>query len=193
MIPKRLALALDSTLRQWMRGVERSFHPHFLSTHFMTPSLQLAGVPLPVGAMEDDSSTITSTTPTSDAIWLFAVPKNRITRSKKRSKTTVQKSISKKQNIVVDRITGHLTLTHRLPFRWRDYLLEFDGVDDEEGEEEDEQVDTAAAAAAADSVDPLQLQDGKSGENGDVQEAEFVEKNTDDSNDQPSDSPKKSE
>mmetsp|Transcript_20784 Transcript_20784/g.45331 ORF Transcript_20784/g.45331 Transcript_20784/m.45331 type:complete len:126 (-) Transcript_20784:729-1106(-) len=55
------------------------------------------------------------------ALWL-AVPKSRKTKGKKRMKTTVQKRIPKKANIVTDARTGELTLMHKLPFNWRHYL-----------------------------------------------------------------------
>jgi ribosomal protein L32 len=58
-------------------------------------------------------------------IWL-AVPKQKISRSKKRIKTTVQKRIKLKRNIVRDPRTGETTLMHRLPFNWKDYLLSDD-------------------------------------------------------------------
>ena len=57
------------------------------------------------------------------SIW-FAVPKSKITRSKKRMKTTVQKRIKRKQNIIIDPRTGEVTLSHRLPFNWKAYLPE---------------------------------------------------------------------
>jgi ribosomal protein L32 len=54
-------------------------------------------------------------------IW-FAVPKRKHTRSRKRMKTTVQKRIPLKKNIVFDPRTGEVTLKHKLPFNWKDYL-----------------------------------------------------------------------
>ena len=59
-----------------------------------------------------------------DSIWRFAVPKKRVTRSKKRLKTTVQYRIQPRQNIITDPRTGELTLRHRLPHAWEDYLPE---------------------------------------------------------------------
>ena len=56
-----------------------------------------------------------------DALW-FAVPKSRVTRGKKRMKTTNQKRIAKKANIITDARTGELTLMHKLPFKWKEYL-----------------------------------------------------------------------
>jgi ribosomal protein L32 len=56
-----------------------------------------------------------------DALW-WAVPKRKHTPSRKRKKTTVQKRIPLKKNIVFDPQTGEVTLKHRLPFNWRDYL-----------------------------------------------------------------------
>jgi len=59
-----------------------------------------------------------------NSIWNFAVPKSKISRSKKRMKTTVQKRIKLKKNIIIDERTGELTLKHKLPFNWKDYLPE---------------------------------------------------------------------
>jgi ribosomal protein L32 len=55
------------------------------------------------------------------SIW-FAVPKRKHTKSRKRKKTTVQKRLLVKQNIMFDRRTGEVTLSHRMPFNWKDYL-----------------------------------------------------------------------
>ena len=56
-----------------------------------------------------------------DALWL-AVPKKKVTRHKKRLKTTVQKRIKLRQDIVTDPRTGETTLRHKMPFNWKDYL-----------------------------------------------------------------------
>jgi ribosomal protein L32 len=56
-----------------------------------------------------------------DCLWL-AVPKRKVTPGKKRMKTTNQKRIQKKDHIIVDGRTGEITLRHRLPFNWKDYL-----------------------------------------------------------------------
>ena len=58
-------------------------------------------------------------------IW-FAVPKSKISRSRKRMKTTAQKRIPLKKNIVFDPRTGEVTLKHKLPFNWKDYLPKID-------------------------------------------------------------------
>mmetsp|Transcript_11064 Transcript_11064/g.17754 ORF Transcript_11064/g.17754 Transcript_11064/m.17754 type:complete len:134 (-) Transcript_11064:115-516(-) len=77
------------------------------------------------------SSTVRTRTPTSarnileEFIW-FAVPKRKHTRSRKRMKTTVQKKIPIKKNIVFDPRTGEVTLKHKLPFNWKDYLPKLD-------------------------------------------------------------------
>jgi ribosomal protein L32 len=55
------------------------------------------------------------------SIW-FAVPKRKHTPSRKRKKTTVQKRIPLKENIIFDYRTGEVTLKHMLPFNWKDYL-----------------------------------------------------------------------
>jgi ribosomal protein L32 len=77
-------------------------------------SLQLAGCPAPleVPAWQE-------------YIW-FAVPKQKVSRSKKRMKTTRQKRIKLKQNIITDPRTGETTLMHKLPFNWKDYIPKFD-------------------------------------------------------------------
>ena len=54
-------------------------------------------------------------------IW-FAVPKRKHTRSRKRMKTTTHKRLPLKKNIVFDPRTGEVTLQHKLPFNWKDYL-----------------------------------------------------------------------
>ena len=56
-----------------------------------------------------------------DSLW-FAVPKKKVSRGKKRMKTTLQKRIKLKDNIVIDKRTGELTLKHKLPYNWKNYL-----------------------------------------------------------------------
>jgi len=60
-----------------------------------------------------------------DAFW-FAVPKKKVTRHKKRLKTTAQKRIPLRKDIVIDPRTGEVTLKHRLPANWKNYLPKFD-------------------------------------------------------------------
>ena len=55
------------------------------------------------------------------SVW-FAVPKRKHTRSRKRMKTTRQKRLKVKKNIVFDPRTGEVTLMHKMPFNWKDYL-----------------------------------------------------------------------
>ena len=55
------------------------------------------------------------------SLW-FAVPKQKISRQKKRMKTTRQRRIPLQKNIITDPRTGQVTLRHRLPFNWKDYL-----------------------------------------------------------------------
>jgi ribosomal protein L32 len=92
----------------------------FLSIlHPPNPQLVLApavcGPSISAGVFNQQSPTI------ADCLW-FAVPKSKISRGKKRMKTTLQKAVKKKEHIVVDRRTGEVTLRHRLPFNWKDYL-----------------------------------------------------------------------
>ena len=60
-----------------------------------------------------------------DHIW-FAVPKKKVSRHKKRLKTTLQKRIRLRKDIVVDPRTGEVSLKHRMPFNWKDYLPKVD-------------------------------------------------------------------
>mmetsp|Transcript_3809 Transcript_3809/g.4558 ORF Transcript_3809/g.4558 Transcript_3809/m.4558 type:complete len:104 (+) Transcript_3809:115-426(+) len=83
-----------------------------------SPSLQLAGVPL-----AQQHATPSLQEALQDALW-FAVPKQKISRSKKRKKTTRQKAIKVKENIITDPRTGEPTLMHKLPFNWKKYLPE---------------------------------------------------------------------
>ena len=94
-------------------------------TMFHSPQPQLALVPAALSsnntAMEQFQQQQQGSPSLSDCLWL-AVPKSKISRSKKRMKTTNQKAIKTKNHIVVDGRTGELTLRHRLPFNWKDYL-----------------------------------------------------------------------
>jgi ribosomal protein L32 len=67
------------------------------------------------------TNTATTWFPNTAHVW-FAVPKSRVTRHKKRLKTTAQKRLPLRNDIVTDPRTGELTRLHRLPFNWRDYL-----------------------------------------------------------------------
>lgn len=92
------------------------------------PPPQLAGLfPLAAAAAAAQQMQQTSRLESllQDCIW-FAVPKSKITRHKKRLKTTVQKRIKLRQDIVTDPRTGEMTLQHRMPFNWKDYLPKTD-------------------------------------------------------------------
>lgn len=86
----------------------------FGNTFFAQP--QLAGIPTAGARVVNDLSSLLQ-----DALW-FAVPKQKITRHKKRLKTTVQKRIPLRKDIIVDPRTGETTRMHRLPSNWKDYL-----------------------------------------------------------------------
>ncbi|GMH54314.1 hypothetical protein TrLO_g6416 [Triparma laevis f. longispina] len=106
----RAALGL-SRLVQAMRPT--SFVPSSSTafTDMLTPQLELAGV---------NSLSTAAPAPLSDlfdSLWL-AVPKSKISRSKKRMKHGRYK-LKNKTNIIRDRITGEWTLRHRLPMNWK--------------------------------------------------------------------------
>lgn len=93
----------------------------FLNSFFhSTPSPQLALCEM--GAPKNTLANTQNASPSlADCLWL-AVPKRKVTPGKKRMKTTNQKRIKKKNHIIVDQRTGEITLRHRLPFNWKDYL-----------------------------------------------------------------------
>ena len=86
----------------------------------MAPQLSLAGTSFEYVTESPWERRPPDPTP-DDAVW-FAVPKSKVSRGKKRMKTTKQKRIKMKENIVIDHRTGELTLRHKLPFNWRNYL-----------------------------------------------------------------------
>jgi ribosomal protein L32 len=76
---------------------------------------QLCGMPSFQEAPVDDDS----------SIW-FAVPKSKISLSKKKMKNYNKRIIQAKQNITTCPRTGEVTLKHKLPFNWKEYIPEFD-------------------------------------------------------------------
>jgi ribosomal protein L32 len=95
-----------------------------LQSYQVLPALvpQLAGIPLqqlPSSSQQEEQQQL------QEWIW-FAVPKSKISKSRKRMKTTSQKKLPLKKNIVFDHRTGEVTLKHKLPFNWKDYLPKID-------------------------------------------------------------------
>lgn len=93
----------------WIGGVAQQQQPSIATT---AQSLLDRGAEL----LQDAADAATAS-----ALW-FAVPKKRRTRHKKRLRTTLQNRIPLRKNIVTDPRTGELTLRHRLPYNWFDYL-----------------------------------------------------------------------
>lgn len=81
----------------------------------MAPSIQLAGIE---SLIQVDHHDVLQ----EESLW-FAVPKKKVTRSKKRMKTTKQKRIPLRQDIIADPRTGEATLRHRLPFNWKETYI----------------------------------------------------------------------
>mmetsp|Transcript_17396 Transcript_17396/g.41758 ORF Transcript_17396/g.41758 Transcript_17396/m.41758 type:complete len:118 (-) Transcript_17396:331-684(-) len=108
-----LASIRNAAMSALQRQINRFFPP-------MAPQLSLAGIPALDGggsvSVEESTNTVLE-----DSLW-FAVPKKKVTRGKKRMKTTLQKRIKLKENIVIDKRTGELTLKHKLPYNWKNYL-----------------------------------------------------------------------
>jgi ribosomal protein L32 len=59
------------------------------------------------------------------SIW-FAVPKQKISHSKKRMKQANKNVFPRKENISTCPRTGEVTLKHKLPFNWKDYIPKFE-------------------------------------------------------------------
>jgi ribosomal protein L32 len=59
------------------------------------------------------------------SLW-FAVPKKKVSHSRKRMKQNHKNRMPHKQNIITCPRTGELTLMHKLPLNWRDYIPTFD-------------------------------------------------------------------
>jgi ribosomal protein L32 len=109
-----LATIRNAAICALRRQIDRFFPP-------LAPQL-LVGFPVDVTGLnphpisaEESNSTL------EDSLW-FAVPKKKVSRGKKRMKTTLQKRIKLKDNIVIDKRTGELTLKHKLPYNWKNYL-----------------------------------------------------------------------
>ena len=109
---------VNAAISAVQRQINRFFF--FPQPPTISPQLALAGSSIPLDINNDNNST---TSTLEDALW-FAVPKSKISRGKKRLKTTLQKRIKVKDNIIIDKRTGELTLKHKLPYNWRNYLPE---------------------------------------------------------------------
>ncbi|KAL3793987.1 hypothetical protein HJC23_009470 [Cyclotella cryptica] len=88
--------ALISSVQRRLQGV---FPP-------IAPQLSLAEIPVDRG------------------LDIGSFGQGKVSRGKKRMKTTLQKRIKLKDNIVIDKRTGELTLKHKLPYNWKNYLPE---------------------------------------------------------------------
>ena len=125
MLFRALSLVAQSLYRRTTAtlGANNS-HSSIFSLTFRQPQLQLAGIP-------------TAATPTPAAaaapsmlqdllqdlsIWWMAVPKQKVSRHKKRLKTTLRDRIKLRHDIVVDARTGETTARHKMPANWKDYL-----------------------------------------------------------------------
>lgn len=101
------------------QGILMQFGQRLLGFWWQQPSSPLLA-PIPTAAPA--VTPLSTTTPSwQEALWL-AVPKQKVTRHKKRLKTTVQKRIRLRKDIIADPRTGETTLRHKLPFNWKDYL-----------------------------------------------------------------------
>jgi hypothetical protein len=84
---KMLASIRTAAVSALRRQINRFFPP-------IAPQLSLTGVPFDVSHLEEVNNEL------EDSIW-FAVPKKKVSRGKKRMKTTLQKRIKLKNHIVI--------------------------------------------------------------------------------------------
>ena len=103
-----------------MIRVVQWFERFMRSSPFLNPQPQLAMI-----GMIPISSQSTSIWEEDLSTW-FAVPKQKVSHSKKRMKQQFKNVIKPKQHICTCHRTGELTLRHRLPFNWKDYLTTFE-------------------------------------------------------------------
>ena len=122
----------SSLMMRWACGVVRERFQVATSSLFSAPILfnRIVGQShqpqiLPLVAACGVGTTFTPLPEVDQHIW-FAVPKSKISRSRKRMKNTRQKRIPLKKNIVFDPRTGEVTLKHKMPFNWKDYLPKVD-------------------------------------------------------------------
>jgi ribosomal protein L32 len=118
----RSVLSVAQTLRQhWLTYSNFMFRPQLagLLAHPVQLQLDAQASFSPMDASFVQRESLESLW--QDCLW-FAVPKSKITRHKKRLKTTVQKRIPLRQNIVTDPRTGQVTLKHHMPSNWKDFL-----------------------------------------------------------------------
>mmetsp|Transcript_15579 Transcript_15579/g.20295 ORF Transcript_15579/g.20295 Transcript_15579/m.20295 type:complete len:118 (-) Transcript_15579:50-403(-) len=107
-------------LRVLTERLSQHFQRWMTQNHFVLQPALLGSQPATLGSSLTGSSALEHL---QDAFW-FAVPKQKVSRSKKRMKTTVHKRIKLKENIISDPRTGEVTLMHKLPFNWEEYLPE---------------------------------------------------------------------
>ena len=102
-----------------------NYYDYFMMNWYSPSSLspQLDLVSFPNNNVNNNNNNDDNDNNNNNWIW-FAVPKRKVTKGKKRMKTTIQKQIKIKNHIIQDSRTGQMTLRHRLPFNWKDYLQE---------------------------------------------------------------------
>ena len=103
----------------WVATTESLQRLRLLGHHHLEfqPRLELAGARIaPSQSLLDNHH--------SDFDWSvwFAVPKKRRSHHKVRLRTTMQYRLKLRKDIITDPRTGEMTLKHRLPFNWHDYL-----------------------------------------------------------------------
>ncbi|GMI34800.1 hypothetical protein TrCOL_g7513 [Triparma columacea] len=98
-----------------------SFTNRLVESLSITPPPPLA-FDAPAASSSSSPSTSSLSDDLFDSLW-FAVPKSKISRSKKRIKNQRYK-LKNKTHIHKDPVTGEWTERHRLPINWKFYLRE---------------------------------------------------------------------
>lgn len=117
-------------LRTFLSCTERWLHRWMMFPwYFPHPQLALACIPQQAALVQQQNNQPTSSVFDNLSIW-FAVPKRKTSHSKKRLRTIYHKRIKIKNNIITDPRTGEITLMHRLPYNWKDYLPSMEGKEE---------------------------------------------------------------
>ena len=126
--------AVRMQMQQFYFGLQYIFNNPYFNQHGdwfqqqLQPQLIMDGFHNNNGIPIIDTSSSSSNTLLDNlSIW-FAVPKQKISHQKKRMKTTLRTRIPIRKNIITDPRTGELTLRHRLPYNWKNYLPNAIGI-----------------------------------------------------------------
>jgi ribosomal protein L32 len=123
MIFRALSLVAQSLYRRTTATLGANSHSSMFSLTFrQQPQLQLADMPTSAMSTPAAAPSMLQDLLQDLSIWWMAVPKQKVSRHKKRLKTTLRNRIKLRHDIVVDARTGETTTRHKMPANWKDYL-----------------------------------------------------------------------